>query len=143
VLCPRLNLTKTHPQSKLSVTRLTKLTGKQSMARLQDTILTPREREAVILVARGLTNQEIGRQLCITTSAVKISLHQASTKLKARNRAQTVILALKKGAVDPRELYSVEELADLLAALGPEAMETIAQLMKHRPSQGRTLQFDR
>jgi DNA-binding CsgD family transcriptional regulator len=136
-------LTKTHPQSKLSVTRLTKLTGIQSMARFQDTILTPREREVVSLVGRGLTNQEIGRQLCITTSAVKISLHQASTKLKARNRAQLVILALKKGAVDPRELYSVEELADLLASLDPEAMETIAQLMKQRPYQSRTLRPDK
>ncbi|MBM3156163.1 MAG: response regulator transcription factor [Chloroflexi bacterium] len=107
------------------------------MARQQDTILTPREREVVSLVGRGLTNQEIGRQLCITTSAVKISLHQASTKLKARNRAQLVILALKKGAVDLRELYSLEEVADLLASLGPEATETIAQLMKQKPSQSR------
>ena len=81
--------------------------------------------------------------MCITTSAVKISLHQASAKLKARNRAQAVILALQKGAVDPRELYSVEELADLLAALEPEAMETIAQLIKQRPSQSRTLQLDK
>lgn len=107
------------------------------MARLLNTILTPREREVVSLVGRGLTNQEIGRQLCITTSAVKISLHQASTKLKARNRAQLVILALKKGAVDPRELYSIEELTDLLAYLGPEAMETITQLIKQRPSHNR------
>jgi DNA-binding CsgD family transcriptional regulator len=134
--CPS-NLTKTQLQSKLSVTRPTELVDTQSMARLQDTILTPREREVLTLVGRGLTNQEIGRQLCITTSAVKISLHQACVKLKARNRAQAVILALKKGAVDPRELYSVEELADLLAALGPEVMETIAQIIKQRLSQSR------
>jgi len=136
MLCP-LNLTKMQLQSKLSVTRPTELVDIQSMARLQDTILTPREREVLTLVGRGLTNQEIGRQLCITTSAVKISLHQACVKLKARNRAQAVILALKKGAVDPRELYSVEELADLLASLGPEVMETIAQIIKQRLSQSR------
>ena len=112
------------------------------MARLQNTILTPREREVVSLVGRGLTNQEIGRQLCITTSAVKISLHQACIKLKARNRAQAVIMALKKGAVDLRELYSLEEVSDLLASLGPEAVETIAQLIKHKSPQGRTFQLD-
>lgn len=130
-------MTKTHTQSTLSVTRPTELTGTLNMARLLNTILTPREREVVSLVGRGLTNQEIGRQLCITTSAVKISLHQACVKLKARNRAQLVILALKKGAVDPRELYSIEELTDLLAYLGPEAMETITQLIKQRPSHNR------
>ena len=104
------------------------------MKRPQDSTLTPREREVLVCVARGLTNQEIAKQLFVTTSAVKICLHQACVKLGARNRAQAIILALRKGAIDPQELYSQEELADLLASLGPEAIEAIAQLLKQRAS---------
>ena len=106
------------------------------MKRPQDSVLTPREREVLVCVARGLTNQEIAKQLFVTTSAVKICLHQACVKLGARNRAQAIILALRKGAIDPQELYSQEELADLLASLGPEAIEAIAQVLKQRASTG-------
>lgn len=109
------------------------------MKRPQDSTLTPREREVLVLVARGLTNQEIAKQLFVTTSAVKICLHQASVKLGARNRAQVVILALRQGAIDPQELYSLEELADLLASLGPEAIEAIAQLLKRKHQRGQIL----
>jgi len=59
--------------------------------------LTQREREVIALVARGLDNEEIAEQLSISTSAVKIYLHQACIKLEARNRAQAVISALRRG----------------------------------------------
>ena len=98
----------------------------------EDTKLTPREREVLALVARGLTNQEIAQQLFISTYAVKICLHQACVKLGARNRAQAVIFAFKKRAIDTQDAYSLEEIADLLASLGPEAIETIAQLLKEK-----------
>ena len=98
----------------------------------QDTKLTQREREVLALVARGLTNQEIAQQLFISTYAVKICLHQACVKLGARNRAQAVIFAFKKRAIDAQDAYSLEEVADLLASLGPEAIETIAQLLKEK-----------
>jgi len=98
----------------------------------QDTKLTQREREVLALVARGLTNQEIAQQLFISTYAVKISLHQACVKLGARNRAQAVIFAFKKRAIDTQDAFSLEEIADLLASLGPEAIETIAQLLKEK-----------
>jgi DNA-binding CsgD family transcriptional regulator len=97
-----------------------------------DTKLTQREREVLALVARGLTNQEIAQQLFISTYAVKICLHQACVKLGARNRAQAVIFAFKKRAVDAQDAFSLEEVADLLASLGPEAIETIAQLLKEK-----------
>jgi DNA-binding CsgD family transcriptional regulator len=92
--------------------------------------LTQREREVIALVARGLDNEEIAEQLSISTSAVKIYLHQACIKLEARNRAQAVIPAFKERAIDIHEVYSLEELADLLASLGPQAIQVIARLLK-------------
>ena len=107
------------------------------MPRPQDTVLTQREREVLVLVARGLTNKEIANELCTSTSAVKIFLHQACEKLGARNRAQAVILAMRRGAIQTEDAFSLEEIADLLASLGPEAIETIAGLVKQRLEQAR------
>jgi DNA-binding CsgD family transcriptional regulator len=63
----------------------------------QNSKLTKREREVIALVARGLANEEIAEQLSISTSPVKIYLHQACIKVGARNRAQasTRYLALR------------------------------------------------
>jgi DNA-binding CsgD family transcriptional regulator len=97
-----------------------------------DAVLTQREREVLALVGRGLTNQEIAEHLFTSTSTVKLCLHRACVKMKARNRAQAVILAMKRGLLGAQELYSLEELAELLAALGPEAIETVAALLKGR-----------
>lgn len=94
--------------------------------------LTPREREVLALVARGLTNQEIAQQLFISMYAVKISLHQAYGKLGARNRAQAVIFAFKKRAIALQDVFSLEEIAEMEASLGPEAIETIARLLKEK-----------
>ena len=98
-------------------------------------MLTQRERDVLVLVGRGLTNQDIAEQMFTSTSTVKLCLHQACVKLKARNRAQAVILAMKRGLLDTQEVYSLDEVADLLASLGPEAMETVAQLVKRRLEQ--------
>lgn len=105
------------------------------MRKPEDTVLTQRERDVLILVARGFTNKEIAEQLCTSTSAVKVFLHQACVKLGARNRAQAVILAMTRGAIQTDDVYSLEELADFLGSLGPEAIQTIAQLVKKRLEQ--------
>jgi len=105
----------------------------------RDTVLTQREREVLVLVGRGLTNQEIAERLFTSTSTVKICLHQACVKLKARNRAQAVIMALKRGLLDTQEVYSLDELADLLASLGPEALDMVAQRLKRKLEQARPL----
>ncbi len=110
-----------------------------AMGERQDSVLTQRERKVLVLVGRGLTNQEIARRLFTSISTVKICLHQACVKLKARNRAQAVILAMKRGLLDTQELYSLDELADLLASLGPKATETVAQLLKSKLEQARPL----
>ena len=109
------------------------------MPKPQDTVLTQREREVLIRVARGLTNKEIANELFTSTSAVKTFLHQACEKLGARNRAQAVILAMRQGAIQTGEVYSLEELAELLASIGPETMLTIAKLVKKRSEQARPI----
>ena len=106
-----------------------------AMGEQQDSVLTQRERKVLVLVGRGLTNQEIARRLFTSISTVKICLHQACVKLKARNRAQAVILAMKRGLLDTQEVYSLDKLADLLSSLGPEAIETVAQLLKRKLEQ--------
>lgn len=103
----------------------------------KDTILTKREKDVLALVAHGLTNQEIADRLCTSTSTVRTFLYQACTKLEARSRAQAFISAVKKGAVNINEVFPLQELVELLSSLGPEAMETIAQLLRERLEQKR------
>ena len=103
----------------------------------KDTILTKREKDVLALVAHGLTNQEIADKLCTSTSTVRTFLYKASIKLEARSRAQAFISAVKKGAVSIDEVFPLHELVELLASLGPEAMETIAQLLRKKLEQER------
>lgn len=100
-----------------------------------DTVLTENERQVLALVARGLVNKEIADTMCISISTVKSHLHEACKKLKARNRAQAVIQAFIQGYLRPQEVYSLEELADLLASLDPQALETVAELLKRKREQ--------
>jgi DNA-binding NarL/FixJ family response regulator len=64
--------------------------------------LTNREREAVTLAARGLTNDEIANRMVISPVTAKTHLNRAMTKLDARDRAQLVIIAYESGLVTPR-----------------------------------------
>ncbi|MEU3597428.1 response regulator transcription factor [Streptomyces sp. NPDC006798] len=61
--------------------------------------LTTREREAVVLVARGLSNGEIADQMVISPLTAKTHVNRAMTKLRARDRAQLVVLAYETGLV--------------------------------------------
>jgi DNA-binding NarL/FixJ family response regulator len=64
--------------------------------------LTGREREAVALVAQGLSNDEIADRLVISPLTAKTHINRAMTKLHARDRAQLVVLAYESGLVTPR-----------------------------------------
>jgi DNA-binding NarL/FixJ family response regulator len=67
--------------------------------------LTDREREVVSLVADGMSNTEIARQLTLSPLTVKTHANHAMTKLGARDRAQLVVLAYQTGlARVPRHL---------------------------------------
>lgn len=60
-------------------------------------LLTDRERELVGLVAQGLTNDGIARQLFLSPLTVKTHVNRAMMKLHARDRAQLVVLAFQSG----------------------------------------------
>jgi DNA-binding NarL/FixJ family response regulator len=63
--------------------------------------LTAREREVVTLIATGLSNDEIARQLYVSASTVKTHAGRAMMKLAARDRAQLVVAAYETGLVLP------------------------------------------
>jgi DNA-binding NarL/FixJ family response regulator len=67
-------------------------------------VITQREREVMALVAAGLTNHEIARQLYMSPATVRTHVSRAMTKLGVRDRAQLVVLAYETGLVRPNWL---------------------------------------
>jgi DNA-binding NarL/FixJ family response regulator len=62
--------------------------------------LTTREMEVFRLIARGLSNVEIGEQLFISDTTVKTHVTHVFQKLNLRDRVQAVVLAYQAGIVD-------------------------------------------
>jgi DNA-binding NarL/FixJ family response regulator len=61
--------------------------------------LTEREREILVLVSSGLSNDDIAGQLVLSPLTVKTHVNRAMTKLDARDRAQLVVIAYQSGLV--------------------------------------------
>jgi DNA-binding NarL/FixJ family response regulator len=61
------------------------------------TVLTDREREVVRLVAAGLSNEEIARELVISPLTAKTHITRSIAKLGVRDRVQLVIVAFEDG----------------------------------------------
>ena len=59
--------------------------------------LTPRERDVIVLVASGLSNDEIAAQLFVSPFTVKTHAVRAMTKVGARDRAQLVSFTFRAG----------------------------------------------
>ncbi|MZG16315.1 winged helix-turn-helix transcriptional regulator, partial [Streptomyces sp. SID5914] len=64
--------------------------------------ITDRELEVLGLIARGLSNTEITEHLHLSLATVKTHIGRLLTKLRARDRAQLVIVAYETGLVGNR-----------------------------------------
>ncbi|AZM62715.1 MULTISPECIES: response regulator [unclassified Streptomyces] len=64
--------------------------------------LTVREREVLVQVAGGHSNDEIAERLGVSPLTVKTHVNRAMAKLGARDRAQLVVTAYESGLVRPR-----------------------------------------
>ncbi|MFB6990774.1 response regulator [Streptomyces sp. NPDC014724] len=78
--------------------------GGPSAAEYSDRLaaLTGREREVLVLVAGGHSNDEIAERLVVSPLTVKTHVNRAMAKLGARDRAQLVVIAYESGLVRPR-----------------------------------------
>ncbi len=65
--------------------------------------LTPKELEILRLLAMGMSNKEIGRQLCLAEKTVKNYLSTIFQKLQISDRVQAAIFALRHGLLTEQE----------------------------------------
>ena len=63
--------------------------------------LTPREHDALMLMARGLSNADIARELVLEASTVKKHVANVLSKLDLSSRAQAVVFAYEHGLARP------------------------------------------
>jgi two-component system nitrate/nitrite response regulator NarP len=80
--------------------------------------LSPRELEVATLIAGGLMNKEIARELGIGEGTVKYYVHSVMIKLGARNRAMVAALMVSKAAApttDDRPVTAAPTCADARA----------------------------
>lgn len=61
--------------------------------------LSRREEQVLRLIAAGLTNAELGRQLFLSENTVRIYVRRVLAKLGARNRTQAVVVGVAMGHI--------------------------------------------
>jgi DNA-binding CsgD family transcriptional regulator len=105
----------------------------------KSTVLTREERDILILGAlhgQHLSNSEIGQRLGISVSRVKNLIHQACVKLEAHNRIEAIFFAMRRGEISLNEVYSLDELAEILSSLSPDMLRRIAYLVRQELEHG-------
>jgi DNA-binding NarL/FixJ family response regulator len=65
--------------------------------------LTPREREVLVLIARGGTNQQIANELSLSRDTVRNHVAQILSKLGVHSKLQAAAVAVQRGLVSPPE----------------------------------------
>ena len=101
----------------------------------KSTILNKEERNVIILASRPqggqhLNNTEIAQRLGITVGKVKILIHQACIKLGARNRIEAKVFAVRQGEIKLDEIYSTDELSEILGKLHPDVLRRIIKVIR-------------
>ena len=71
-------------------------------------LLSRREREVMLLAAKGITNKAIARELKITEGTIKLHLHRVYQKLGLRNRfaLAVAVRSISSGVAYPRHQRS-------------------------------------
>jgi two-component system nitrate/nitrite response regulator NarL len=62
--------------------------------------LTPREYQVALLVGRGLSNKEVGRELGVSDGTVKLHMHNIFQKLGARSRYVIIQRMVSSGSAE-------------------------------------------
>ena len=74
--------------------------GTRLAERLTNPQLTNREREVLLLITEGKSNQEIAATLNVSEGTVKFHVNGILRKLNVSDRTQAVLVALKRGIAD-------------------------------------------
>jgi two-component system nitrate/nitrite response regulator NarL len=67
--------------------------------------LSPRESDVALLVARGLSNKEVAREMELSNGTVKTHVHNIFQKLGAENRYTLILLVGSPDAPNARHLF--------------------------------------